>query len=223
MAKPPKPFHNPFSNLKLESKAEKPAAVPKLPPKPPRAAAKSATPDIDTLESQLFLESVGAVERVRANQVAAKEPPSARDLKIPNDEAESLARLAELVSGEATFDLADSDEFVEGAVAGFDERVLRKLRTGTFAVGAHVDLHGLFREDAKEVLTKFITESKLKGHRCVLVVTGRGLHSKDSIPVLKEGVQSWLSRGKLARHVLAFCSARPVDGGAGAMYVLLRR
>jgi DNA-nicking Smr family endonuclease len=57
----------------------------------------------------------------------------------------------------------------------------------------------------------------------VLVVHGRGLHSKDQIPILKESVQAWLSQGRLAKGVLAFSSARPADGGVGAVYVLLRR
>ena len=61
------------------------------------------------------------------------------------------------------------------------------------------------------------------GYRCVLVVHGRGLNSKDQIPVLKEHMKSWLARGRTGRHVLAFTSARQHDGGAGALYVLLRR
>jgi DNA-nicking Smr family endonuclease len=56
----------------------------------------------------------------------------------------------------------------------------------------------------------------------VLIVHGRGLGSKDNIPVLKEKLQAWLTRGAIGRHVLAFTSARPWDGGTGAVYVLLR-
>ena len=62
------------------------------------------------------------------------------------------------------------------------------------------------------------------GHRCVLIVHGRGHNSKDHTPVLKERLKSWLARGAAARKVvLAFTTARPCDGGAGALYVLLRR
>ena len=61
------------------------------------------------------------------------------------------------------------------------------------------------------------------GHRALLVVHGRGLNSKDNAPVLKERLKSWLARGQIGRIVLAFSSARPVDGGTGALYVLLRR
>ena len=57
----------------------------------------------------------------------------------------------------------------------------------------------------------------------MLVVTGRGLNSTDQVPVLKEGVQQWLTRGRVSKQVLGFCTAKPKDGGAGAIYVLLRR
>ncbi|MBL8921512.1 MAG: Smr/MutS family protein [Myxococcaceae bacterium] len=216
MAKKPEPFNNPFSKLKLEP--PKRSAAPAPPPAPPKPK------DRDD-DAALFLESVGEVAPVRAkaDRVAPKDPPAADQLRIPSEEAESLARLAELVSGDGAFDLADSDEFIEGAVQGFDERVLRKLRRGEFAHRAQLDLHGLTKEEAKPALEKFVTEARLAGHRCVLVVTGRGLHSEASIPVLKQSVQSWLTHGRPARQVLAFCSARPEDGGAGAVYVLLRR
>ncbi|MBL8915448.1 MAG: Smr/MutS family protein [Archangium sp.] len=221
MSKKEQPFNNPFSGLKLKQhEAEKkPQAAP-----PPREAKKQKPTALDE-ESALFLESVGAVEKVRTTKtrVGPPEPPSAAQLKIPNEEAESLARLAELVSGQGEFDLADSDEFIEGSVHGFDPNVMRKLRAGEFSVQAHLDLHGLTRDEAKPKLDAFIQKSRIDGHRCVLVITGRGLHSKDQIPVLKEGVQQWLARGKQHKQVLAFCTARPKDGGAGAVYVLLRR
>jgi len=68
-----------------------------------------------------------------------------------------------------------------------------------------------------------VAEARQDGKRCVLVVHGRGLHSKDQRPVLKEAVVNWLGRTGLRKQVLAFCTARPYDGGAGALYVLLRR
>jgi len=216
--KKPEPFNNPFSKLKLPEKPVPVTATPRAPAPPPPRQERRAPEDDD---AALFLESVGEVRPVR--QSTPRAPPSAEALSIPSEEAESLARLAELVSGEGPFDLADSDEFIEGAVHGFDPRVLKKLRTGTFSPQAHVDLHGLTKDEAKPALEQFIQKARVAGHRCVLVVHGRGLHSKDQIPVLKQSVQVWLSHGRPAKHVLAFCSARPQDGGAGAVYVLLRR
>ncbi len=217
--KEPPPFNNPFSDLKIKQSESKKAA----PPPPPRAAPKKALP-LDE-ESALFLEAVGEVAQVRSvkQRVGPPEPPTAAQLKIPNEEAESLARLAELVSGQGDFDIADSEAFIEGQVHGFDANVMRKLRAGDFSVQASLDLHGLTRDPAKLAFEAFIQKARIAGHRCVLVVTGRGLHSQDQLPVLKEGVQQWLTRGRAAKQVLGFCTARPKDGGAGAIYVLLRR
>lgn len=218
------PFNNPFGALKLQKDAPKPTQSTAPAPAPPAPPKKQKPAELDA-ESALFLEAVGAVEQVRTTRqrVGPPEPPSAAQLRIPNEEAESLARLAELVSGQSDFDLADSDEFIEGSVHGFDPNVMRKLRAGDFLVQAHLDLHGLTRDEAKARLEAFLQKSRIDGHRCVLVITGRGLHSEDQIPVLKAGVQQWLSRGKQHKQVLAFCTARPKDGGAGAVYVLLRR
>jgi DNA-nicking Smr family endonuclease len=136
---------------------------------------------------------------------------------------DAIDELRALVSGEAPFDLSDSDEFIEGRVAGVSHDVVRKLRRGDFAVQGHVDLHGLTREEAKREVDAFLRASRNAGKRCVLVVHGRGLHSKDQLPVLKDALRTWLSTARFARHVLAFATARPEDGGAGALYVLLRR
>ncbi len=214
------PFNNPFGQLKARSKKEPPKAAPAAPP-PPMKKHKSS----DDEEAALFLEAVGVVAPVKSRPTHAPppKPRTAAELAIPTEEAESLARLAELVSGEGPFDLADSDEFVEGAVHGLDPGVLGKLRAGEFSTQAHLDLHGQTKDVAKQELDRFVQAARVAGHRCVLVVHGRGLHSKDQIPVLKDGVQAWLTRGRTAKQVLAFCTARPKDGGAGAVYVLLRR
>src|SRR5207247_2026834 len=80
------------------------------------------------------------------------------------------------------------------------------------------------RERAARVdVDRFLADSVALGHRCVLIVHGRGHNSKDQTPVLKERLKSWLARGRTARIVLGFTTARPCDGGAGALYVLLRR
>ena len=136
---------------------------------------------------------------------------------------DAVDELRALVSGDGPFDLADSDEFIEGRVAGLDHHLVRKLRRGEFAVQGHVDLHGMTRDEAKRAIEAFLRSSRNAGKRCILVVHGRGLHSKDQLPVLKEALRTWLSTARFARHVLAFATAQPADGGAGAIYVLLRR
>lgn len=219
MTKKTEPFNNPFAALKGVSKKTEPKRSPVPQPRP------APPPPQETDDAALFLEAVGEVAPVRAqkSRAPAPPPPAAERLDIPTEEAESLARLAELVSGDGAFDIADADEYLEGTIKGFDARVMKKLKAGEFSIQGQVDLHGSTRDEANAALERFIQKSRVAGHRCVLIVTGRGLHSNDQIPVLKQGVQTWLTKGRLSRHVLAFCTARPQDGGTGAVYVLLRR
>lgn len=223
MKKKDQPFNNPFQNLKLQQpEAPKAAPQPRPAPAPPPPRRRVAAEDED---AALFLESVGAVAPVRSarTQVDPAAPPPTQSLRSPDEEAESLARLAELVSGEGDFEVGDSVEQLEGSVRGFDPNVMRRLRAGEFPCRERLDLHGLTRDDAKLAVERFIARARIEGHRCVLVVTGRGLHSEAAIPVLREGLQQWLTRGRVSKQVLGFCTARPKDGGAGAVYVLLRR
>lgn len=127
------------------------------------------------------------------------------------------------MQGERPFDISDTDEFIEGAVSGLDHGIVRRLRRGEWAVQGHVDLHGLTKDAAKGAVEKFLRESRNAGKRCVLLVHGRGLHSKDQVPVLKEALRTWLVTARFGKHVLAFATARPQDGGGGAIYVLLRK
>jgi DNA-nicking Smr family endonuclease len=153
--------------------------------------------------------------------VRRKRPPRRSGVKDP--EAEALAQLDALVAGEADFDLSWSDEHVEGLARGVNRRILRALRKGVVSQRMHLDLHGLTRKEARPELERFFHEARRRGERCVLVIHGRGLNSEDGIPVLKDALSSWLTRGRIARSVLAFCSARPTDGGLGAVYILLRK
>jgi DNA-nicking Smr family endonuclease len=216
-----KPFNNPFEKLKGRLPAEEAprrrTAPPPAPPPPP-APAREAT------EDELWVGATSGVRPIDPGPgVVGPPPPPPPPGDFWHPDLEAIDALRALVSGDAPFDLADSDEFIEGRVSGLDHQLVRKLRRGEFAVQGHIDLHGMTREEAKGVVDDFLRRSRSGGKRCVLVVHGRGLHSKDQLPVLKDALKSWLSSARFARHVLAFATARPVDGGAGAIYVLLRR
>jgi DNA-nicking Smr family endonuclease len=58
--------------------------------------------------------------------------------------------------------------------------------------------------------------------RTVLVITGKGGFG-DARGVLREAVPRWLNEGDLRPRVLSCAWAQPKHGGAGALYVLLRR
>lgn len=115
--------------------------------------------------------------------------------------------------------LLDTDESLSYRAAGIGPDVLRRLRRGHWAIQAQIDLHGHRVEQARHALARFLRESVRHGLRCVRVVHGKGLGSKDRVPVLKGRVRAWLVQRD---EVLAFCQARPADGGSGALVVLLR-
>lgn len=114
-------------------------------------------------------------------------------------------------------ELASGEELVF-ARDGVQHGVLRKLRRGQYRVQAEIDLHGLTVPEAKEELRSFLADSIERHFRCVRVVHGKGLRSGHRGPVLKGAVSSVLRR---VGPVLAYVSARQVDGGTGAVYVLL--
>jgi DNA-nicking Smr family endonuclease len=142
---------------------------------------------------------------------------------VRDDDLQVLAHLSDLVSGNAEMDITFSDEYIEGAIHGVSQRLMKRLKKGRIPVQDHVDLHGLTKQEAEIRVREFLLRSHQLGIRCVLVVHGRGLNSENHIPVLKERLPVWLNRGPVRRIVLAFSTARPYDGGTGAIYVLLRK
>ena len=97
--------------------------------------------------------------------------------------------------------------------------VVRKLRRGHWVLQDELDLHGARSDEARELVGDFLRDALRRGLRCVRVIHGKGLGSKDRQPVLKGKVRKWLMQRD---EVIAFCSARAADGGSGAVVVLLR-
>ena len=101
---------------------------------------------------------------------------------------------------------------------GLGAQVLRKLRRGHWVIQDELDLHGLTVDEAHELLASFLNQCLRRGLRCVRIVHGKGLRSKNREPVLKRKVAGWLMRRE---EVLAYCQARQADGGSGAGVVVL--
>lgn len=220
MGKDPKPFNDAFRKLRaqLPPRDAPPRRAPPAPPPPPPA------PPRERREDELWQDALQGVRPLDPGpgSVAPPPPPVAPE-QVWHPDLDAIDELRALVAGDAPFDIADSDEFIEGRGPGVDAATIRKLRRGEYAVQGHVDLHGLTREEAKQAVESFLRASRNAGKRCVLVVHGRGIHSKDQVPVLKDALRTWLATNRFGRHVLAFATAQPVDGGGGAIYVLLRR
>ncbi len=102
---------------------------------------------------------------------------------------------------------------------GIQQRVMAQLRRGALPIGDRLDLHGLNVNQAHREVTGFIRHCRSEGHRCALIIHGRGARSEGKVPVLKMNLKSWLTEHP---DVLAFHSATQRDGGTGAVYILLR-
>ena len=177
-------------------------------------------------DGQSFLEAMSGVTPLsgRERKIARNPGDQIRPpYPAPDHEQEAMARLHDLIRGDIELDITLTDEYIEGSVKGFSRKLMKILRNGAFPVQDHIDLHGLTRQEAERTVRDFLLQSSTRGLRCVLIVHGRGLNSPDSLAVLKGRLPTWLTRGPAKRIVLAFATARPYDGGAGAVYVLLRR
>ncbi len=102
---------------------------------------------------------------------------------------------------------------------GVPTAALRKLRRGGWVIRGELDLHGHTGDEARIAVAAFLNRCMLEDRRCVRIIHGKGHGSKNRLPVLKNKVRHWLMQRE---DVLAFCQARTVDGGAGAVIVLLK-
>jgi DNA-nicking Smr family endonuclease len=143
------------------------------------------------------------------------------EIQSQDEEQDALRALEEFVRN-GNIEIEHTGEYIEGSVHPRGRLYLDDLRSGRFAVQAHIDLHGLNLQEARFILEEFLLESVRVGFTCVRVIHGRGRHSQTHA-VLKEYVQRWLCTRRMSRHVIAYTSARRCDGGVGAVYVLLRK
>ena len=147
-------------------------------------------------------------------------PPPAIPRQRQHDERAAL--------GESLSDV-DPDHRLALALEGGDEAVflkpgmapklLKDLRRGRWVVQEQLDLHGLHRDEARHAVAAFLAECRAHDLRCVRIVHGKGHGSPGRIPILKRLVLGWLAQ---RQEVLAYCQARTIEGGAGAVIVLLQ-
>ena len=172
-----------------------------------------------TTDQDLFRKAAGAVQPLQQPAKAVLKKAQPQPIPVQRERDEQAALQEALSDGFDASSLLDTDEHLSYRCAGIGPDVPRKLRQGHWAIQRQLDLHGLRTDDAREALGRFIREARQQGIRCVRVVHGKGLGSPGKTPVLKGRVQSWLAQKK---EVLAFVQARPADGGAGALVVLLQ-
>jgi DNA-nicking Smr family endonuclease len=179
---------------------------------PPQGAGEHESADADAFRT--------AMRGVTPLQAAPRHSPlqpkrRPRKAKLMIEERDDLERAMPLIAA-AEDTGAAALSFRRGGVR---DQVMRRLRRGLYPTEAELDLHGLTQTAARDRLADFIARSGERGWRCVRVVHGKGYRSGARGPILKSAVNQWLRRH---RDVMAFTSAKAIDGGTGAVYVLLR-
>lgn len=176
------------------------------------------TPDIEEADRELFRQAVGKVRPVRHDSVPTHLRRPAPD--PVQTRADERAVMAALATGEDAPEDAESGEEIHFKRPGLQDRVFQKLRRGQFSIEAELDLHGLSIAAARDALSRFLADLRRRRQSCVRIIHGKGRGSRDGKPVLKSKLQGWLRQRE---EILAYCSARPWDGGTGAVYVLIKR
>jgi DNA-nicking Smr family endonuclease len=174
--------------------------------------------ELEPSDIELFRETVGEVKQVKNDRADPDLPrPKPVPIQAQRHEQEALQDLMSDRYDPADLDLGDEISFLR---SGLQHNILRKLRRGHYSIGAELDLHGLSVPQAKQAVILFLQNARLTQNQCVRIIHGKGLRSSNAGPILKPMVAKWLSQ---RQEVLAFCTARPVDGGSGAVYVLLKK
>jgi DNA-nicking Smr family endonuclease len=169
-------------------------------------------------DAELFRRTVGSVKPIDWAGAETRRP---RPRPVPaRTIAENRSVLRDMIEGELDPAELETGEELIWRAPGLQERQFRKLRRGQFATEGQLDLHGMTSEEAREAVADFLGGARRAGRRCVRIIHGKGRGSRQGKPVLKLKLHRWLRQ---RADVLGFCSARAVDGGTGAVYVLLAK
>lgn len=176
-------------------------------------------PKISDTDRQLFRDKLKGVRQLQ--QEKTWHPTQAGHKPIARQRlADERQVMDDMFSDDFRPEDVETGEELLFSRAGLQASLIRRLRRGQFSIQAELDLHGHSITEARQALTAFLRDCRQHGDRCVRIVHGKGYGSKQKLPVLKNKVNGWLQQRD---EILAFCSARPVDGGTGAIYVLLKQ
>ena len=219
-----KAFHTPFKNLSSRLKNQQltvqDGGVEKT-KKPPQKDLPKKSKPVD--DSTLFLSAMTDVTPISRGNIVDTPPQAPKPAHDhPSDEHETLDKLTQLVDQGIGYVVSATPEYVEGTGYNVHPEISKRLHKGKFSIQAHIDLHGMTAAEAHSAFDTFLKSSISRGYRALLVIHGRGLSSPNK-PVLKLKVYEWLTQSPWNKWVIAFSSAKPSDGGAGATYILLRK
>jgi len=184
-----------------------------------RSRGKSGAGDGDT-DGDLFQRTMAEVQPIKKKRGLKTSPGPDIDSAKPKTKAKTPRRVAQPVQPQPR--KAEAPPLSADAFAGVDRRTVERMRRGKMPIDARLDLHGSYQDAAQADLNAFISSCAATGCRTVLVITGKG-SVREGGGVLRRRLPDWLNQPNCRPHVLAFSTARPEHGGAGAFYVLLRR
>ncbi len=175
--------------------------------------------NISDQDRELFQQSMAGTRKLNIEPriTPEKKQPPPRPLQQEKDNQQVLTDMLSDPVDPADMETGEELLFVR---SGIQQRTLKKLRRGEFSIEAELDLHGRTKLEAREAIVEFLHFCHSHNLRCVRIIHGKGHGSLGKRPILKQYVNHWLRQRD---DILAFCSARQVDGGTGAIYVLLRR
>lgn len=185
-----------------------------------QAARERAARAAAECDARAFADAIGPVQRLPAHgraQVRAPLPPPQPQMRERDERAAVREALSDEVDVES---LLLTDDGLSFRRPGIGADVVARLRRGQWTIQAEIDLHGLRRDEARQVLRDFLDLATRRAQRCVRIVHGKGHGSPGRRPVLKARVQRWLAQ---SAAVLAFAQASGPQGGAGALIALLDR
>ena len=171
----------------------------------------------DKKKGQSFADLVSSTKRLHTDKITPyrkKIPPIAKQAQA--DELRVMEELLSFDDEAGSFESGDELTFLRD---GYPQKILKKLRRGDYSIQEELDLHGCFAEEAKQQVHGFINECAQYNISTVRIIHGKGLHSPDKKPVLKNLILGWLKKNQ---YIIAVCSTPSNDGGTGAIYALIK-
>ena len=173
----------------------------------------------ESRDHDYFKDAMQGVNRLDTSNILHEtEKPKARRLK--NDRLDEEFIIKDPLSDELEINDVNPAEVLSFCREGIQKNAFKKLRSGGYRISDELDLHGATIKQAKQILVYYLQEAVQFESCCVRIIHGKGIRSGNNKPILKTHVNHWLSEHE---RVLAFHSAKPQDGGTGAVYVLLKR
>lgn len=106
---------------------------------------------------------------------------------------------------------------------GVDRSTDKKLKQGKYPIDVRVDLHGSTLDEAFSKLEHVVNVAYSNHKRCILVITGKGLHSESGRDTIKSSIHRWLALPTMSSKIIKYTDAHRKHGGEGAVYILLKR